>query len=88
MLRGFNVSRALHPVNYRAAVLIDPDDLIDSRQVAELLGLSSHRAVSVYRSRYDDFPSPVVVRSEGQCVLWNRVDLEGWIEARRNRLGQ
>lgn len=75
---GFNISRALHPVNYRAAVLIDPDDLIDSRQVAEMLGLSSHRAVSVYRSRYEDFPPPVIVRSEGQCILWHRPEVERW----------
>jgi predicted DNA-binding transcriptional regulator AlpA len=80
---GFNIECALHPVNYHVAVLIDPDDLIDSRQVAEMLGLSSHRAVSVYRSRYEDFPPPVVVRSEGQCVLWHRPDVQEWQTSRR-----
>lgn len=74
----------MHPVNYGAGVLIDPDDLIDSRQVAEMLGLSSHRAVSVYRSRYSDFPQPLVLRSEGQCVLWHRPDVAAWLEGRRS----
>jgi predicted DNA-binding transcriptional regulator AlpA len=72
----------LHPVNYGGAVLIDPKDLIDSRQVAEMLGLSSHRAVSVYRSRNDDFPTPVVIRSEGQCILWHRPDVKTWMARR------
>jgi predicted DNA-binding transcriptional regulator AlpA len=80
---GFNILSTLHPVNYREAVLIDPDDLIDSRQVAEMLGLSSHRAVSVYRSRYDDFPRPLVIRSEGQCTLWHRPEVEAWLGRRR-----
>lgn len=46
------------------------------RKVAELLGLSSHRAVSVYRGRYDDFPEPVICK--GRCTLWLRSDVEAW----------
>ena len=67
----------LTAVNYRHAMEpIDPDDLLSADEVAELLGLASHRAVSVYRSRYDDFPSPVVVK--GRCTLWARADVEEW----------
>jgi hypothetical protein len=55
---------------------IDPDDLIDTAGVAELLGLASRSVVSVYRGRYPDFPAPVVKR--GTCRLWLRSDIEAW----------
>jgi hypothetical protein len=58
---------------------IDPDDLIDAAGVAELLGLASRSVVSVYRSRYPDFPYPAVER--GQCRLWLRSDIEAWASA-------
>ena len=57
---------------------IDPSELLDSSEVAELLSLSSSTAVSVYRSRYDDFPSPVIIKGSGKCVLWLRADIEAW----------
>jgi predicted DNA-binding transcriptional regulator AlpA len=60
---------------------IDLDDLLAAGEVAELLGLGSSRAVSVYRSRYPDFPAPVVVK--GKCTLWLRSDVEGWRNDRR-----
>ena len=55
---------------------IDPDDLIDTAGVAELLGLASRSVVSVYRGRYPDFPTPVV--EQGSCRLWLRSDVEAW----------
>jgi predicted DNA-binding transcriptional regulator AlpA len=58
------------------ARLIDPDDLIDTAGVAELLGLASRSVVSVYRRRYRDFPAPVV--EQGSCRLWLRSDVEAW----------
>lgn len=58
--------------------MIDPDDLLDSREVAELLGLANNRVVSVYRDRYSDFPAPVVEKGAGRCVLWHRQDVERW----------
>jgi glutathione-regulated potassium-efflux system ancillary protein KefG len=61
-------------------VLIDPDELLDSNEVAELLGLSTNRAISVYRRRYPDFPQPVVTKGSGKCVLWRRTDIERWLE--------
>lgn len=60
--------------------LINPDDLLDSEQVAELLGLASRRAVSTYRDRYPTFPAPVVDRE--RCKLWHRVDVEAWKASR------
>lgn len=70
----------LTKVNYSRDVSADLADLIDSAEVAATLGLSSHRAVSVYRSRYDDFPVPAV--EKGRCVLWLRADVETWAATR------
>jgi hypothetical protein len=53
-------------------------DLLDSHGAAEMLGLSSHRSVSTYRLRYDDFPAPVVDMGAGRCLLWLRADIEAW----------
>ena len=45
----------------------DPADLVDAKGVAELLGLSAGgRAIPVYRSRYDDFPTPVIDLGPGR----------------------
>ena len=54
---------ALTTVNYpcrRVTRLVDPDDLLDAHAVAALLGLSHARAISVYRSRYPNFPEPII----------------------------
>jgi predicted DNA-binding transcriptional regulator AlpA len=73
----------LTAVNYGAEVpKIDTADLVDSSEVAGLIGLSHGNAVSVYRKRYaDSFPVPVIER--GACVLWLRADVERWATARR-----
>ena len=64
-------------VNYRPLVpAVEPEELIDATEVADLLGLSHRNSVSVYRARYDDFPEPVVVKS--RCLLWLRADIEAW----------
>lgn len=62
---------------------IESADLVDAQGIAELLGLSSRRAVSTYRGRYSDFPSPVIDMGAGRCLLWHRPDIEAWAEARR-----
>jgi len=49
--------------------LVDPDDLIDTTGVAEVLGVASHRVVSVLRSRHrDTFPAPLVHMGRGRCM--------------------
>ena len=58
------------------AELIDPDELLDAAQVAELLGLASANVISVYRSRYPDFPAPRIER--GRCRLWLAADVRSW----------
>jgi len=60
---------------------VDLDDLIDARQVAALLSLSRRSAVTVYRSRYADFPEPVRTSEGGRCLLWLRQEVEAWARA-------
>lgn len=73
------VSTSVHDV----APAFDPADLVDAVGVAEILGLSSRGAVSVYRSRYDDFPTPVLDLGKGRPMLWLRADVEAWAKSRR-----
>jgi predicted DNA-binding transcriptional regulator AlpA len=66
---------------------VDLDDLLDAREVAELLGLASANAVNVYLGRYTDFPEPVLVRPGFR--LWLRSDVEAWArETGRSRPGR
>jgi predicted DNA-binding transcriptional regulator AlpA len=63
---------------------IDVADLLDAGEVAELLGLARRQGVSTYRSRYADFPQPVVTKNSGKCDLWLRADVEAWAARRRS----
>jgi predicted DNA-binding transcriptional regulator AlpA len=63
------------------AELIDPDDLVDSSGVAAILGLASRTTITIYRSRYPDFPQPAVQR--GQCRLWLASEVAAWAEHRQ-----
>lgn len=47
-------------------------------EVATLLGLSMRQVVSTYARRYDTFPEPLVVKSNGRTQLWAREDIEEW----------
>jgi glutathione-regulated potassium-efflux system ancillary protein KefG len=58
--------------------LVDTNDLIDARGVAEILGLSHPNNVSVYQHRYADMPGPVVNLGRGRCMLWLRPEIEQW----------
>ena len=60
---------------------VNPADLLDSAEVAELLGLSSRKVVMIYANRYEDFPKPAV--NKARCTLWLRGDVVRWDEARR-----
>jgi predicted DNA-binding transcriptional regulator AlpA len=79
-----NITILLEKDNYGAAMgeMVNLDDLVDADEVATLLGLSSRNAISVYRSRYDDFPKPVVDRGTGKCRFWLRPDVEAWRASR------
>jgi predicted DNA-binding transcriptional regulator AlpA len=58
--------------------LVDTNDLIDARGVAEILGLSNPGNVSLYQRRYPDMPRPVVKLGRGRCMLWLRPEIEKW----------
>jgi predicted DNA-binding transcriptional regulator AlpA len=62
---------------------VDPADLLDSHDVAEVLGLSTYKSVATYRARYADFPGPVIDKGPGRCLLWRRQDVKAWAESRR-----
>ncbi len=59
---------------------VDVDDLIDAREVADMLGLSSPRAVAVYASR--GLPEPIIDRGPNTAKLWLRQDIERWVRQR------
>lgn len=61
---------------------IEPDDLLDAAEVAEVLGLAHRQAVATYRGRYSDFPEPWVTKASGKCVLWLRSDVVAWAASR------
>ena len=83
MLTVGHYARCVRASTSIAVVQIDPADLLDANEVAGLLGLAHRQAVSTYRSRYDDFPEPVVVKAA--CVLWLRSDIETWASATGRR---
>ena len=58
----------------------DTDQLLGSREVADVLGLSSPNSVSVYLDRYDDMQRPVVDRPP--CRLGDRTEVETWARGR------
>jgi len=68
------------------------DDLIDARDVAEILGLSHRNTVSQYQSRYPDMPRPVVNLGPGRPMLWLRPQIERWhtktVAEGRTRIGR
>jgi predicted DNA-binding transcriptional regulator AlpA len=59
---------------------VNTEDLLDAGEVAAILGLSGRTAVSVYRSRYQDFPMPILEKS--RMPLWLRADIEDWGRSR------
>jgi predicted DNA-binding transcriptional regulator AlpA len=65
---------------------VDVDDLIDAREVADMLGLSSPRAVAVYASR--GLPEPVINRGPNTAKLWLRQDIERWSMSRQRLRGK
>lgn len=58
------------------------EDLIDAREVAEMLGLKHRNTVSEYQARYPEMPRPVVDLGRGRPRLWLRGDIEKWMVGR------
>jgi predicted DNA-binding transcriptional regulator AlpA len=64
---------------------VNPADLLDSAEVAALLGLSSRKVVMIYLKRYEDFPRPAVHKA--RCTLWRRPDIERWARSTGRQFG-
>jgi glutathione-regulated potassium-efflux system ancillary protein KefG len=54
------------------------EDLIDTHEVARILGLSHRNTVSLYLRRYPDMPRPVLDLGAGRPSLWLRPEVERW----------
>lgn len=80
-----NLTRELDRCNYGEPVRVDLENLLDADEVASLLELSSRSAISVYRSRYTDFPEPVLDRGTGKCRFWLRAEVEAWRRSHPHR---
>jgi glutathione-regulated potassium-efflux system ancillary protein KefG len=57
---------------------VDVDELIDTQDVARILGLAHRNTVSEYQARYDDMPRPVIDLGRGRSKLWMRQEVERW----------
>jgi glutathione-regulated potassium-efflux system ancillary protein KefG len=57
---------------------IDPEELVDATEVAQLLGLRHRNSVSTYMKRYEDFPRPLIERGERRGRFWARADILRW----------
>jgi hypothetical protein len=60
---------------------VDPDDLLDANDVAELAGWARRNSVQQYRDRHagldDALPDPKVEKPSG--VLWDRREILDWL---------
>jgi AcrR family transcriptional regulator len=65
--------------------LISTEDLLDSQQVADVLGLTHRNSVTTYTSRHPDFPVPIVTRGNGRIRLWARDDILAWKDTAARR---
>lgn len=67
--------------------MIDSDDVIDAREVAEIVGLSHPNTVAQYQKRYSDMPRPIIDMGQGRCKLWLRSDVLAWNASRQSGHG-
>ena len=61
------------------ADLVDPADLVGSKEIADRLGLSHTESVHTWRRRYPDFPQPVAELQVG--LIWHWPDVARWAKA-------
>ena len=60
--------------------MVNIDDLVDARTVAQMLGLRHANSVSTYSKRYVDFPRPVLNLGRGRTLLWLRPEIQLWAQ--------
>lgn len=59
--------------------LIDADLLVGTEEIARRLEVARRQTVHVWRSRYEDFPTPVAVVD--RTMVWYWPDVEEWARA-------
>ena len=64
---------------------VDIDDLVDTHDVADILGLTHRNTVSEYLTKYKDMPRPVINLGRGRPMLWLRPEIERWASKRAAR---
>ncbi len=62
--------------------MLNTEELIDSRTLAQMLGLAHPNSVSLYQRRYADMPRPVVDLGMGRPRLWHRPAITEWMASR------
>ncbi len=62
--------------------MLNTDELIDSRELAAMLGLTHANSVSLYQRRYPDMPRPVIDLGSGRPRLWHKPAIEVWLTER------
>lgn len=62
---------------------VDIDDLVDTAEIAERLGLASSSVVRDWRRREVGFPAPVLTLRIG--AIWHWPDVAAWAEATGRR---
>jgi len=58
---------------------VDVDDLVGAAEIAERLGVARSQTIHVWRSRYPDFPKPVVQLQQALVFSWSEV--QAWAAA-------
>ncbi len=51
-------------------------DLVGAFEIADRLGMSHHAIVHVWRSRYPEFPKPIIKLHAG--MIWDWKEVEAW----------
>lgn len=64
---------------------VDIEDLVDTHDVAKILGLTHRNTVSEYLTKYADMPRPVLDLGRGRPMLWLRPEIERWASKRTAR---
>ena len=60
--------------------IVNTEDLVDARTVADILQLAHRNSVSAYQQRYPDMPRPVVDLGRGRPRLWLQSEVVEWLE--------
>lgn len=58
------------------ARMIDIDDLVGTKEIAERVGVKRHQVVHDWRRRYPDFPQPL--KKVSSSFVWDWNEVEAW----------